>query len=151
MTTIQRRIFIFGALGYFKLGALMEGMSYKLALHVLVTFIEQVVLIHKHITLFINSSISTTKRVTMTLTKSQRWNYMTSLTTLPLHICWVPHWPREIWKMDSGVLFHTLYVTITNSQRNKTECSSSFTSILRDLSSKFYLLYVAYYTAGVGK
>jgi len=27
-------------------------MSYKLALHVLVTFIEQVVPIHKHITLF---------------------------------------------------------------------------------------------------
>jgi len=40
----QRRIFIFGALGFFKLGALQEGlrrlMSYKLALHVLVTFIE---------------------------------------------------------------------------------------------------------------
>jgi len=49
----QRRIFIFGALGYFKLGALLEGsrrlMSYKLALHVLVTFTEQVVPIHKHI------------------------------------------------------------------------------------------------------
>jgi len=51
-----RRIFIFGALGYLELGALLEGlrrlMSYKLALHVLVTFTEQVVvLIHKHITL----------------------------------------------------------------------------------------------------
>jgi len=48
----QGRIFIFGALGYFKLRALMERMSYKLELHVLVTFIEQVVQIHKHITLF---------------------------------------------------------------------------------------------------
>jgi len=26
---------------------------------------------------------------------------------------------RVIWKIDSGVLFHTLYVTITNSQRQK--------------------------------
>jgi len=31
----------------------------------------------------------------------------------------VPHWPRVIWKKDSGVLFHTLYVTITNSQLQK--------------------------------
>jgi len=42
-----------GSLGYFKLGALLEGlrglMSYKLALHVLVTFTVQVVPIHKHI------------------------------------------------------------------------------------------------------
>jgi len=40
---MQRRIFIFGFLGYFKFEALLEGslrlMSYKLALHVLVTFI----------------------------------------------------------------------------------------------------------------
>jgi len=39
MSMLQRRIFIFGAPGYFKLGALLEGlrrlMSYKLALHVL--------------------------------------------------------------------------------------------------------------------
>jgi len=52
----QRRIFIFEALGYFKLGALLEVfrplMSYKLALHVIVTFTEQVVPIHKHIILF---------------------------------------------------------------------------------------------------
>jgi len=37
---IQGRIFIFGALGYSKLGALLEGlqrlMSYKLALHMLI-------------------------------------------------------------------------------------------------------------------
>ena len=39
--------------------------------------------------------------------------------TLPLHIYWVHQWPRVTWKMDSGVLFHTLYVTITNSQRQK--------------------------------
>jgi len=44
---MQGRIFIFGALGYFKLGAPLEGlqrlMSYKSALHVLATFTEQVV------------------------------------------------------------------------------------------------------------
>ena len=55
-STDQRRIFIFGALGYFKLGAILDGLrrltSYKLALHVLVTLTEQVVPIHKHITLF---------------------------------------------------------------------------------------------------
>jgi len=38
--------------------------------------------------------------------------------------------------MDSGVLFHALYVTITNSQSQKREWSSSFTSILRAHSSK---------------
>jgi len=52
---VQRQIFIYGALGYFKLEALVEGlrrlMSYKLALLVLVTFTEQVVSIQKHITL----------------------------------------------------------------------------------------------------
>jgi len=52
----QRRIFIFGALGYFKLRALLEGlrplMSYKLAQCVLAAFTEQVVPIPKHITLF---------------------------------------------------------------------------------------------------
>jgi len=41
---MQKRIFIFGTLGYFKLGALLEGlrllMWYKLALQVLVTFTE---------------------------------------------------------------------------------------------------------------
>jgi len=47
MSCDQRRIFIFGALGCFNLGALLESlrrlMSYKLALHVLVTFTESVV------------------------------------------------------------------------------------------------------------
>jgi len=42
---VQRRIFIFGAIGYFKLGALLEGsrglMSYKLALHVLAIFVNK--------------------------------------------------------------------------------------------------------------
>jgi len=50
----HQAIFIFGALGYFKLGAPLEGlqrlMSYKSALHVLATFTEQVVPIHKYIT-----------------------------------------------------------------------------------------------------
>jgi len=48
--------------------------------------------------------------------KRQQWSY---LITLTLHIYWVPHWPRVIWKMDSGVFFNTLYVTITNSERYK--------------------------------
>jgi len=47
---------MFEALGYFKLGALLEGsqrlMSHKLALHVLATFTDQVVPIHSHIILF---------------------------------------------------------------------------------------------------
>jgi len=47
-------------------------MSYKLELHVLVTFTEQVVAIQKHITLPSIPSISRTKTVIMTLTKSQR-------------------------------------------------------------------------------
>ena len=69
----QRRIFIFGALGYFKLGALLEGsrrlMSYKLALPVLVTFTEQVVPLYKPITLFWITSTSGTETVIMKLTK----------------------------------------------------------------------------------
>jgi len=52
----QGRIFIFGALGYFKKEVPLEGlrrlMSYKSALHVLTTFTEQVVPIHKHISEF---------------------------------------------------------------------------------------------------
>ena len=69
----QRRIFIFGAPGCFKLGAFLESsrrlMSYKLALHLLTIFTEQAVSIHKHITLFWIPSISGTKTVTMKLTK----------------------------------------------------------------------------------
>jgi len=56
ITGVQRRIFIFGALGYFKLGALLEAvrrlMSCKLSPHVLVTFTEEVIPIHVHITSF---------------------------------------------------------------------------------------------------
>ena len=73
VTSSQRRIFIFGALGYFKLGALLEGsrrlMSYKLALQVLAIFTEQVVPVQKHIALFWIPSISGTKTVIMYLTK----------------------------------------------------------------------------------
>jgi len=51
----QRRIFIFGDPGYFKLWTLLDGlrrlMSYKLALHVPATFTEQVVSIQKRISL----------------------------------------------------------------------------------------------------
>jgi len=67
----QGRIFIFGALAYFKLGAPLEGlqrlMSYKSALHVLATFTGQVVPIHKHITLFWISSISGTRATSAAL------------------------------------------------------------------------------------
>ena len=46
----QGRIFIFEALGYFKFEGPLKGlrrmMSYKLTLHVLATFTEQVVPIH---------------------------------------------------------------------------------------------------------
>ena len=119
MSCTQRGIFIFRALGYFKLGVLLEGlrrlMPYKLALHVLVTFIEQIIPLYKHNTLFWIPLISGTKPATMKLTKSQRWSY---LNTLTLHIYWVPHWPRVIWQMDSGVLFHT-YVPLTNPLRHK--------------------------------
>ena len=31
----------------------------------------------------------------------------------------VPHWLRVIWKTYSGILFHTLYLAITKSQRHK--------------------------------
>jgi len=52
----QGRNFIFGGLGYLKLGAPFAGlrrlMSYKSALHVLATFTKPVVPIHKHITFF---------------------------------------------------------------------------------------------------
>jgi len=69
----QKRIFIFGALGYFKFGALLDGLgrliSCKLALHVLVRYTEQFVLIHKHVTSFRISSISGTKTATMEPTK----------------------------------------------------------------------------------
>jgi len=51
-SSTQGRIFIFGALGYFKMGAPLKGlrrlMSYKSALRVLATVIEQVVPIHNH-------------------------------------------------------------------------------------------------------
>jgi len=61
------------------------------------------------------TALSGTKTVTVKLTKKAAVN----LTALPLHIYWVPHWPRVILKMDSGVLFHTLFVIITNFQRQK--------------------------------
>jgi len=52
----QGRIFISGAISYFKLTPPLEGLqqltSYKSALHVLATFTEQVVTIHKYIPLF---------------------------------------------------------------------------------------------------
>ena len=111
----------FGALSYFKLGELLEGlrplMSYRWALRVLVTFTEQVVPIQKHNALFWIPSMSGTKTATMKLTK--RAAVKLSEHTHPLHIYWVPHWPCVIWKIDSGDFFHTLYVTITNYQRHK--------------------------------
>jgi len=75
-------------------------MLYKLTLHVLVTFTEQVVPIHKHITLFSISSISGTKTVTMKLTKKAAlqlsdhspFTYLLSTTLTSCNL-----------KMDSGV------------------------------------------------
>jgi len=87
----QRRIFIFGALGYFKLGTLLEGlrrlMSHKLALHVLVTFTEQVVPIWKHIFFVLNSldmrnknshSETLTKKSAVTLSENTPITYLLS-------------------------------------------------------------------------
>jgi len=69
----QRRIFNFGALGYLKLRARLEGlrwlMSYKLAPYMLDTITEQVVPIHKHNTLFWIPSTLGTQTVTMKRTK----------------------------------------------------------------------------------
>jgi len=48
----------------------------------------------------------------------QQWSYVTTLTT-HIYWVWVLHWPHVTSKMDSGILFHTLYVTITNSQCHK--------------------------------
>jgi len=50
----------------------MEEMSCKLALHVLVAIIEQVIPFYEHITLFSIPSMSGTQTVTMTLAKRQR-------------------------------------------------------------------------------
>jgi len=93
VATRQRRIFIIGALGYFKLEAHLEGlrrlMLYKLALHVLVTFTEQVVSIHKHITLFLIPLISGTKTVIIKLTKkpAMKLSDNTSITYLLNSLC----------------------------------------------------------------
>jgi len=80
MARKQRRIFIFRAQGYFKLVALLKGlrrlMSYKLALHVLVSNEHELHSLNKLLqfinvltTLFSIHSISGTKTVTMKLTK----------------------------------------------------------------------------------
>ena len=66
---VQRRIFIFGALGYLKL-ALLEGLRRL----VLTTLTEQVVPIHNHIALFWIPSIPGTKTVIMKSTKKPRVN-----------------------------------------------------------------------------
>jgi len=118
---VQRQIFIYGALGYFKLEALVEGlrrlMSYKLALLVLVTFTEQVVSIQKHITLlWIPIDIRNKNSHNETNEKSSGeviWPHSNCIFIEYLH------WPRVIRKMAPGHLFHTLYITITNSQHQK--------------------------------
>jgi len=65
----QKRIFIFGALGYFWLRIPLERfrwlMSYTLALHVLALFTEQVVSNYNHIPLFWIPSMPETKTVIM--------------------------------------------------------------------------------------
>jgi len=70
-------------------------MSYKLALHVLVIFALQVVLIHKHIKVSLLHSAfpryQEQKQSQWNKRKRQRWSYQTTLT---LHSHWAPHWPR---------------------------------------------------------
>jgi len=82
--------FHFGALGCLKLGALLECMSYKLALHVHVVLTEKVVTVHNHITLFSIPSIPGTTTVKMTLMNSG------GVITFPLHGYSVLQWPRVI-------------------------------------------------------
>ena len=92
MNWTQRRIFIFGALGYFELGALLEGlrplMSYKLAQQVFAIFTEHVVPIHNILDYFILNSVGVRNKNSHNETneKRQRWSH---LTTFPLHIYWV--------------------------------------------------------------
>ena len=132
ITSEQRRIFIFGALGYFKLGARLEVLrrllSYQLALHVLVTFTEQVVPpVLKHITLFWIPSIMNKNSHNENNEKGSGeviWPHPMSLLSTSLASC------HAIWKMDSGVLFHTLYATITNFQRHKKRMLIAIHSIL---------------------
>jgi len=83
-------------------------MSYKLASHVLITFTEQLVPIHKHITALYSEfhRYQEQKQSQWNQRKRQRWSYLTT-ATLHIYWVWVSHWPRVIWKMDSGVLFHT--------------------------------------------
>jgi len=85
--------------------------SYKLALHVLATFTEQVVPIQKHITLFWIPSISGTKIVTNETNAKGRGEVIKAEVKLSDHthitFYWIPHWPCVIWKMASGDLFHT--------------------------------------------
>ena len=96
MTADQGRIFIFGALGYFKLGAPLEGMSYKLAQHLLVTFTGQVVPIHKHVTFLNsfdirnkNSHNDTNEKAALKLYDHTPIPYLLSTS---LASCKVPHW-----------------------------------------------------------
>ena len=71
--------FALSGLGSFKLGVLPEGLqqltSYKLALHVLVTFTEEIFPIYKHISYFILNSRDIRNR--------KLWSYA---ATHPLHI-----------------------------------------------------------------
>ena len=124
MCTFTEANFRFRGPGPFWIGGLSERFAtsdiIKFVLHVLATFTVQVVPIHKHITVGLLHSefprYQEQKQSQRNKRKRQRWSY---LTTLTLHIYWIPHWPRESWKMDSGVFFHTLCVTKTNSQRHK--------------------------------
>jgi len=68
-------------------------MSYKSELHVFVTFTEQVVPIHEHITVLYSElpRYQEQKQLQWNWRKRQRWS---CLTTFILRIYWVPHWPR---------------------------------------------------------
>jgi len=63
--------------------------------------------------------------------------YLTNKKQQERNLGWtkVPQWPRVIWKIDRGTLFHALYVKIPIVNTINRECSSSFTSILLAYSS----------------
>ena len=117
----QRWIFIFGAVGFFKSGAFWkfgDSWCHTTRLHVLVTFTEQVVPIHKHITLFWIPSISGTKTVTMKLTKKAAvklsdYTSITYLLSTSLASCKLKNGFRRF------VSHIIAYVTITDFQRHE--------------------------------
>ena len=103
----------------FQIGVLLEGlgqlMSYKLAPHLLVTFTEQVVPIHKHISYFIINSLVIRNKDSHNETNEKASGEVIWPHTHCIFIEYLTGLVKSE-RMDSGVLFQTLNVTITNSQ-----------------------------------